>query len=86
MASRSGAVPVVDSGQLIGIFSERDLLRRVVGQGRDPAKVQLRDVMTPDPVTVRLGTRMTDAVELIAARKISELPVVDTEGKPVGLI
>jgi len=42
--------------------------------------------MTARPVTVRLGTKMIDAVAAMAQRKISELPVVDAEGRPVGLI
>ncbi len=42
--------------------------------------------MTADPVKVRIGSMMTDAVEVMASRKISELPVVDADGKPVGLI
>ena len=46
----------------------------------------MREVMTAQPVTVRTGTKMIDAVAIMAERKISELPVVDTEGRPVGLI
>jgi len=43
-------------------------------------------VMTPRPITVALGTRLTDAVDILRQRKISELPVVDAAGKPVGMI
>lgn len=46
-----GAVPIVTGEQLVGIFSERDLLRRVIAVGRDPQNTLLSDVMTPDPVT-----------------------------------
>jgi arabinose-5-phosphate isomerase len=43
-------------------------------------------VMTPQPLMVPVGTRLTDAVDILRNRKISELPVVDADGKPVGLI
>ena len=46
----------------------------------------IRDVMTKGPTTVPLGSMLTDAVEIMAERKISELPVVDTSARPVGLI
>src|SRR5262245_37224415 len=52
MADRHvGIVPIVKDGRLIGVFSERDLLRRVVARGLAPATTSLRDVMTPDPAT-----------------------------------
>jgi CBS domain-containing protein len=47
-----GAVPVVSQGQLVGIFSERDLMTRVVVEGKDPARTPVREVMTNDPLTV----------------------------------
>jgi len=47
-----GAVPVLEHGRLVGIFSERDLMRRVVVEGRDPRHTRLRDVMPIDPLTV----------------------------------
>jgi CBS domain-containing protein len=47
-----GAVPVLRAGVLVGVFSERDLMRRVVVEGRDPAQTRVGDVMTADPLTV----------------------------------
>ena len=44
-----GAVPVVHNGKLVGIFSERDLMRRVVAEGRDPRSTCMAEVMTDDP-------------------------------------
>jgi CBS domain-containing protein len=46
-----GAVPVCEAGRLVGIFSERDFVRRVAARGLDAAKTELAAVMTPDPVT-----------------------------------
>jgi CBS domain-containing protein len=48
-----GAVPVLENGQLAGIFSERDLMTRVFVIGNDPGKTRVRQVMTEDPLTVR---------------------------------
>jgi CBS domain-containing protein len=50
-----GAVPVIHSGELVGIFSERDLMRRVVAEGRDPRATCLAEVMTDDPLAVGMG-------------------------------
>jgi CBS domain-containing protein len=48
-----GAVPVLRHGTLVGVFSERDLMRRVVVEGRDPVRTLVGEVMTPDPLTVK---------------------------------
>ena len=47
-----GAVPVLSSGQLVGIFSERDIMKRVMVEGRNPEKTTVGDVMTPNPLVV----------------------------------
>ena len=47
-----GAVPVLRQGELAGIFSERDLMKRIVAEGRDPARTRVFEVMTPDPFVV----------------------------------
>ncbi len=47
-----GAVPVLKDGRLVGIFTERDLMRRVVASGKDPARTTIREVMTEDPLTI----------------------------------
>jgi arabinose-5-phosphate isomerase len=84
---RTGAVILVDSaGKLAGIFTDSDLAR-LFEQRRDQAMDRpIREVMTPHPFTVLAGTRVIDAVDILTRRKISELPVVDEAGKPVGLI
>ena len=47
-----GAVPVLRDGQLAGVFSERDLMRRIVVEGRDPKATRVGEVMTPEPLSV----------------------------------
>ncbi len=84
---RSGAVLLVDdSGRLVGIFTDSDLAR-LFEQRRDAMLDQpIRDVMTADPVQVTVGSPVAMAVDAMRERKISELPVVDRAGSPVGLI
>jgi arabinose-5-phosphate isomerase len=84
---RTGAVMLVDDqGRLRGLFTDSDLAR-LFEQRRDHALDRpIREVMTPEPITVPLGTRVIDAVEILSRRKISELPVVDADGRPAGLV
>jgi len=82
-----GALPVVDEeGRVVGIFTERDLLRRVVARRLDPEKTLVRDVMTRDPVTVKPEDTVEHARGLMARIKARHLPVVDEQGKLVGII
>jgi arabinose-5-phosphate isomerase len=84
---RTGAVMLTDGdGFLCGLFTDSDLAR-LFEQRRDEALDRpIRDVMTAGPLTVFEGTRLTEAVEIMRRHKISELPVIDAEGRPVGLI
>lgn len=84
---RTGAIMLVDGeGKLSGVFTDSDLARLFEHRREDALDRPIREVMTTQPVTVRLGARMIDAVAAMARRKISELPVVDAEGRPAGLI
>lgn len=84
---RTGAVMLTHpDGTLAGIFTDSDLAR-LIEQRRDASLDQpIRLVMTATPRTVRAGTRVAEAVELMRLSKISELPVIDEAGHPVGLI
>ena len=74
--SRVGALPVVSEGRLVGIFSERDLLRRVVYMNRPLDKTEIGEVMSPDPVTATPGDKRADAVRKMEAIGCRHLPVV----------
>jgi arabinose-5-phosphate isomerase len=84
---RTGAVMLTGTdGRLCGFFTDSDLAR-LFEQRRDTALDRpIHEVMTPEPITIPLGTRVADAVEVLRRHKISELPVVDTQGRPVGLL
>ncbi len=71
-----GAVPVCDAGRLVGIFSERDFLRRVAARGLDPAKTELAAVMTPDPVTAEPTEDRLVAIGKMQGMGCRHLPIV----------
>ncbi len=84
---RTGAVMLIDdAGRLAGLFTDSDLAR--LFERRDDAALDqpIEAVMTRDPITVRLGARVYEALDILGSRKISELPVVDADGKPAGLL
>jgi CBS domain-containing protein len=74
-----GAVPVLRDGLLVGIFSERDLMRRVVVEGRDPAQTRVAEVMTEDPLTVTPQEDMDTCRFLMRRHGFRHLPIC--EGK-----
>jgi arabinose-5-phosphate isomerase len=71
---------------LHGLFTDSDLAR-ILEHNQDTAlDLPIQQVMTRQPTTVPVGTLLAEAIELLATRKISELPVVNEEGRPLGLI
>ena len=70
-----GAVPVLKDGQLIGIFSERDLMSRVVVRGTDPALTAVNLVMTEDPLTVAPNDSLETCMTLMKRHGFRHLPV-----------
>lgn len=86
MAERNvGHVLVVEGDRLVGIFTERDAVYRVMAQGRDLATTTLADVMTPSPRTVRPEQPFGIAMALMHKYGFRRVPVV-VDGKPVGLV
>ena len=84
---RVGVILVLDDdGQLTGIFTDSDLARMLERQQDGCIDSPISNVMTEKPVTIRNGTSTAIAVETLASRNLSELPVVDARNRPVGLI
>jgi signal-transduction protein with cAMP-binding, CBS, and nucleotidyltransferase domain len=87
LAHRQAGVLVVGAdGRLAGIFTERDVLTRVAGQGRDPRHVTLGEVMTRDPEALRPGDRVAYAVHAMSVAGYRTVPLVDRSDKPVGVV
>ncbi len=82
----TGSVLVVEEGALVGIFTERDLMRRVVAVRRDPAATALREVMTTALVTCTPDASLADCGALMSERRIRHLPVLETGGTVIGVI
>lgn len=74
-----GGVIVTKQGKMAGIFTERDILRRVVAEQRDPAKTKLREVMTSPVVTCRPDAKLEDLVGLVTAKRIRHIPVMEND-------
>jgi CBS domain-containing protein len=72
-----GAVPVLDDTILVGIFSERDIMRRVVTEGRDPLTTRIADVMSTDLRTLGPGATSEDAMCLMQTHGVRHLPVCE---------
>jgi CBS domain-containing protein len=74
---RIGAVPVVRDGEVVGIFSERDVIRGLSAHGADALNRMMRDVMTSPAITVTADVSALAALSLMSRRRIRHLPVVD---------
>lgn len=83
--ANAGGVLVCDEGQLIGIFTERDLIRRVLAVGK-PLRLPIVDVMTPDPLTIRSSDPIRLAVRRMEGKGHRHLPIVDDDKRPVGML
>jgi CBS domain-containing protein len=83
---RAGVVIVDASGRLIGIFTERDLLTRVVRQGRDLTRTRLAEVMTADPEALAPNDRVCFAINRMHSAGYRTVPLVDTEHRPIGIV
>lgn len=84
---QTGAVMLIDDdGRLVGLFTDSDLVRLLQSRRDAALDGPIDAVMTRNVQTVRSGTLLGEAISVLAGRRISELPVVDAEGRPVGLL
>jgi arabinose-5-phosphate isomerase len=84
---RTGAIILIDSaGKLAGLFTDSDLARLFENRVDGALDAPIERVMTRRPVVVGPEERVADALDLLRAKKISELPVVDAGGRPIGML
>jgi CBS domain-containing protein len=84
---RRAAVVVVDKqGVLRGIFTERDLLRRVAVPGRDPKTTPLSEVMTREPETLGPDALIAYAINRLHNASYRTIPLIDAQGRPIGIM
>jgi CBS domain-containing protein len=83
--SKIGALIVMHGERLVGIFTERDALNKVLAGGLDPGKTKVSEVMTKDPYCIPPTTTVRDAMKLITKRRFRHLPIVDN-GKVLAVV
>lgn len=82
----SGCALVVDGDLLVGIFTERDVLTKIAGTGTDPAGVAVRELMTASPDTLPVDATVAFALNRMSVEGYRHIPLVDEDGKPVGVV
>ncbi len=83
--ARVGAIMVVEGKRLVGIFTERDALYRVLANGKNPKLARLGDVMTVNPITVGAEMPFGHALHIMYERSFRHVPVVE-DGVPIGMV
>jgi CBS domain-containing protein len=85
-AAQSGSALVLEAGRLVGIFTERDLLQRVVNEGRNPDQARVAEVMTARPEVLPAGATLAQALRFLAQAHYRHVPLVDADGAPTGML
>jgi CBS domain-containing protein len=80
-----GPVPIIEDGRLVGIVTDRDIVVRVVAEGRDPNATTVKEIASSELVTVSPDDDLDEALNLLAARQVRRLPVVDGD-RLVGIV
>jgi CBS domain-containing protein len=81
-----GSLLVIAGGRLEGIFTERDVLRRVVAEGRSPDATSVGEVMTRDLICCSPGDAVDEVADVMRVRRVRHVPVVDAGDRVVGLV
>lgn len=82
----TGFLPVGEADRLIGTVTDRDMVVRVIAEGRDPATASVRDAMTDELVFCYEDQDTSDAAQVMAERQVRRLPIVDRDKRLVGIV
>ena len=82
----AGLVPVVQGDRLVGTLTDRDIAIRVVAEGKDPQSTNVREVASTDLVTIDPQQDLSEALRLMAQHQVRRLPVVEEDGRLVGIL
>jgi CBS domain-containing protein len=81
-----GALLVIESGDLLGIISERDYTRKVILENRSSKQAAVREIMTTDVTTIAPDAIVEEAMRVMTRHRVHHLPVVDHDGRVVGVV
>ena len=81
-----GIAPIVEGDRLVGVLTDRDIAVRVVAEGRDPEQVKVTEVASGDVVTLDPDQDLDEALRLMARHQVRRLPVVEEDGRLVGIL
>jgi len=81
-----GIAPIVEGERLIGTLTDRDIAVRVVAEGKSPETTRVREVASTAPVTVDPEQDLDEALRLMATHQVRRLPVVEEDGRVVGVL
>ena len=81
-----GAAPVLEGDKIVGMFSERDILKRVVAKDLDVNTCEIDDVMSSPVITITEDEKLHAALYIMTDQRIRHLPIVDKDGKMVGIV
>lgn len=81
-----GPVPICQGDRLLGVVTDRDIVIRVVAEGKDPQSTSVSDIASTELVTVDPQQTLDEALRLMAQHQVRRLPVVEEDGKLVGIV
>ena len=82
----AGIAPIVEGERLVGVITDRDIAIRVVAAGRDPNETRVEEIASLELVTVDPDQDLDEALRLMALHEVRRLPVVEEDGKLVGIV
>jgi CBS domain-containing protein len=84
-AADAGMIPVMNNGNLLGTVTDRDIVVRLVAEGKDPQSTPVREIASTDIVTIEPDRDLDEALELMAKHQVRRLPVVE-DGRLIGVL
>ena len=81
-----GSLPILDGEQLAGMVTDRDIVIRAIAEGKDPRGMPVREVASRELVTVHADEELSSALQLMASQQVRRLPVVDDDGRLIGIL
>ena len=81
-----GSLPILEGGRLVGMLTDRDITLRVVAEGKDPRSTTVGEIASKDVVTLDPQQDLDEALRLMAKHQVRRLPVVEEDGRLVGIV